>query len=65
MYMANERKDKATIHFEANEQLTSYLHKVIDAGGYGNNPTSVVQSMSWEVVRKLVETGWIEKNEEE
>ncbi|MAM69978.1 MAG: hypothetical protein CMP91_02370 [Gammaproteobacteria bacterium] len=53
------KKDKATINFTADEQMTAHLYKIIEKGGFGRNPTSAVKQLVWEGIRNLVRDGWI------
>jgi hypothetical protein len=61
----DEKKKPSSISFVPSKQMRGYLLDVVKAGGYGNNPTSVVQQMAWECIRKLVNEGWIERKEDD
>ena len=50
----SERKKNARINFEASEKMTAYLYDIIDEEGFGNNPTSVAQSLIWAAIRQLI-----------
>ena len=61
----NEKNGPNTISFVPDKEMLGYLNDIVQAGGYGNTPTSVVQRLAWESIRKLDKEGWIDRRKGE
>ncbi len=62
--MAKKRANpEQSVQWKLDAKQATYVNDIMDEGGFGNQPATVVQNVFWEGIRSLISRGLITRRE--